>query len=256
MDDPVGEISHIIRTLCTAPPAIQAAAIRTHFTPNASFTHPFCRTGSFSGSIWLVIIIYRWYKILSPHIDVWIDSVAFDKEKMLLYVSIHQNFRLWIVPFYVAPVKFVTVLKLTTDPAPESQDLTAAPSGPSQFTDSKEDGEQSNGKTRVRFEDTNTRKRRKDDSSESTMAITDGAGGNVKYFIQSQDDLYQTSEWIKFLVPWGVGVFLMVFWQFWATFLCVVGTKIFDFLVWFPRKIYYTDFEVFDNNDKPELGAD
>lgn len=175
---------------------------------------------------------------------------------MLLYVSIHQNFRLWVVPFYVAPVKFVTVLKLTTDPAPESQDITAPPSGPSQFENSKEDDE-INGKTKVRFADTKTRKRRKEESIELTRGFDgEGTQEDVKYFIQSQDDLYQTSEWIKFLVPWGLGVFFVVFWQFWATFMCVIGTKTFDFFMWFGRKLYYTDFEVFENNDKPELGAD
>lgn len=72
----VAEIPRIIQTLCTAPPAAQRATIETYFTPTASFTHPFCRTGSFAGSIWLIIMIYRWYKILSPDIDVWIDSVG------------------------------------------------------------------------------------------------------------------------------------------------------------------------------------
>ncbi len=72
----VAEIAHIIETLCTAPPVVQRAAIETYFTTTASFTHPFCRTGSFAGSIWLIIMIYRWYKILSPRIDVAVDSIG------------------------------------------------------------------------------------------------------------------------------------------------------------------------------------
>lgn len=72
----VREIPRIIETLCKAPPGAQRAAIETYFTPTASFTHPFCRTGSFAGSIWLIIMIYRWYKILSPRIDVEIESVG------------------------------------------------------------------------------------------------------------------------------------------------------------------------------------
>jgi hypothetical protein len=72
----VAEIGPIIKLLCTAPPAEQRAAIETYFTPTASFTHPFCRTGSFSNSQWLIVIIYRWYKILSPHIDIEVDGMG------------------------------------------------------------------------------------------------------------------------------------------------------------------------------------
>ena len=72
----VSEIPRIIKPLCTAPLDTQRTVVETYFTPTASFTHPFCRTGSFPGSIWLIVMIYRWYKILSPHIDVVVDGVG------------------------------------------------------------------------------------------------------------------------------------------------------------------------------------
>ena len=86
----------------------------------------------------------------------------------------------------------------------------------------------------------------------------EGDDAKVQYWIQSQNDLYQTTEWIKFLVPWGVGVFLLVLWQFFATLLCVAGTKVYDALNWAPKKLYRQHFEVFDNDNKehPHLGAD
>ena len=42
-----------------------------------------------------------------------------------------------------------------------------------------------------------------------------------KYYIQSQNDLYQTDEFVKFLIPpsW----ILVWLWQFWATFFCALG---------------------------------
>lgn len=76
MDDAVAEISGIIQTLCTGTPEVQRSAVAIYFTSSASFTHPFCRTGSFPGSIWSIHMIYRWYKILSPHIEVAVDSVG------------------------------------------------------------------------------------------------------------------------------------------------------------------------------------
>jgi hypothetical protein len=72
----VKEIPGVIHLLTQSPPSIQEEAIETYFTPNASFTHPFCRTGSWSNSRWLVGKIYRWYKIMSPRIDMSVQSVG------------------------------------------------------------------------------------------------------------------------------------------------------------------------------------
>lgn len=45
--------------------------------------------------------------------------------------------------------------------------------------------------------------------------------GDDKYYIQSQNDLYQTDQFVKFLIPpsW---IFVWL-WQFWATFFCFLG---------------------------------
>jgi len=112
MENPVTEVSHVIRALVQSTPSVQRATIERYFTADASFTHPFCRTGSFNGSRWLIWCIYRWYKIMSPKIEIDIDSIAFDAPNLILYVSMHQIFRIWLIPGYAAPVKLVTVLKL------------------------------------------------------------------------------------------------------------------------------------------------
>ena len=44
-----------------------------------------------------------------------ISSVAYDSKTLTLYVHVSQRFRIWIVPFYVAPVSLVTVLQLIKD---------------------------------------------------------------------------------------------------------------------------------------------
>lgn len=77
--------------------------LQRYFTPSASFAHPFCRTGSYDiteyfeggrlervlnstgmggvvkevgNSRGLIGGIYRWYKILSPKIELEVDSVG------------------------------------------------------------------------------------------------------------------------------------------------------------------------------------
>lgn len=70
------EIPQVIHLLTQSPPSTQRKTLETYFTPSASFTHPFCRTGSFEGSRWLIWCIYRWYKIMSPKIEISVDSVG------------------------------------------------------------------------------------------------------------------------------------------------------------------------------------
>ena len=63
---------------------------------------------------------------------------------------------------------------------------------------------------------------RSSNSNEKRRSKPNGEAGK-KYYIQSQNDLYQTSEWIKFVVPFGIGVTFTMMWQFFATILCVIG---------------------------------
>ncbi|KAL2042474.1 hypothetical protein N7G274_004967 [Stereocaulon virgatum] len=118
MEDPPSEIPHVIHLLTQSPPSLQRATIEKYFTPNASFTHPFCRTGSFEGSRWLIWCIYRWYKIVSPRIELGVDSVAYDSKNLILYVTINQIFQPFVLPHFLAPhVSLTTVLHLTKPPS-------------------------------------------------------------------------------------------------------------------------------------------
>jgi len=72
----VKEVTKVIHLLTQTPPVTQRETIEKYFTPNASFTHPFCRTGSFQDSRFLIRAVYRWYKIMSPRIDLTVKSVG------------------------------------------------------------------------------------------------------------------------------------------------------------------------------------
>lgn len=45
---------------------------------------------------------------------------------------------------------------------------------------------------------------------------------NDRYYIESQNDLYQVDQFVKFVAPGGW--VLVWLWQFWATVFCVLGT--------------------------------
>lgn len=76
MEDPRSEITSVISRLTQGSPSVQQQTIDTYFTPNAEFTHPFVRTGSWEGSRYLIHAVYRWYKIMSPRIELDVHSIG------------------------------------------------------------------------------------------------------------------------------------------------------------------------------------
>lgn len=175
MDDPVAEIPYVIALLTETPPSLQLSTVNKYFTPNASFTHPFCRTGSSANSRYLVERIYRWYKIMSPRISAKVHSVSYDEKNLVLYVGLTQVFAIWAIPTHRSEVSLVTVLHLT-----RQKDL-------------------------------------EDD-------------GKLKYYISSQNDLYQSDQFIKFILPW-ISIIVPI-WQFLATIFCVIGSYLFTPVTW------------------------
>jgi hypothetical protein len=53
---------------------------------------------------------------------------------------------------------------------------------------------------------------------------------NEKYFIRSQEDLYQTDEWIKFILPFGIGAAIVRLWYWNAALICIAGARVFGLL--------------------------
>ncbi|KAI8939015.1 hypothetical protein NX059_004858 [Plenodomus lindquistii] len=193
MDDPVAEIPHVIHLLTQSPPSIQRDAIEKYFTPNASFTHPFVRTGSWSHSRVLIQCIYRWYKIMSPRVEITVQSVAYDPKAQKLYIQIFQIFRIWVIPFYYAPVSLTTVLDLTYIPNSNS----------------------------------NSNPNPNPNPNPQSTASSSSKG---KYYITSQNDLYQTNQFVKFVLP-GVSVFVVLFGLL-ASFGCAVGALLGGPVTW------------------------
>lgn len=219
MDHPVKEIRPIIKSLTQGTPAEQQQTLETYFTPDATFAHPFCRVPSIPtyalpflpdtpvNSRLVMLFIYRWYRILSPHIDVDISSAVHDQKQNLLYLQITQAFTFFFLPFYTPRIRLTTVLHLDHRPAPHDVHTTggllpiragAGSPGP---------------------------------ENEAVGVPANGAAGKQRYFITAQEDLYQTTEWLKFLVPW-VGAPLLVAWQLFATLLSVVGAVVLAPVSW------------------------
>lgn len=110
----------MIHTLTQSPPRTQQAALEHVFLPNASFTHPFVRTGAWDvgnglNSRAVITAIYRWYRVLSPRIALSVSSVAFDAASGTAYATVRQRFAVWFVPLYAADVELVVRLRLVRD---------------------------------------------------------------------------------------------------------------------------------------------
>ncbi|KAF7520975.1 hypothetical protein G7054_g12606 [Neopestalotiopsis clavispora] len=194
MDIPTAEIHGIVRALCTESLADQQRALDQYFTPDAFFIHPLCRVPSFStralgfelNSLSLLRYIFLWYRFLSPHIDLTVDSAVMDTNNSLLYLTIRQTFTLWFIPFslWQAHVKLVTVLTLVERPV----DSKGSP-----VTDA-------NG----------------------VQVQSVGPNDKSLWFIKGQEDHYQMEEWLKFIAPFGASL-LWQAWQLFATYLCWLG---------------------------------
>lgn len=254
MDDPVKQIEGVVRSLTQGSPNEQAAAVNRYFVPNAEFVQPFCRVPPFENvtipfvgevnSRQLILSIFRWYRIISPRIDLKVNTAQFDKAGNKLYVDISQRMALWFVPFYAANVNLVTVLHLVK---------TEAQSRNNSYNRQLANTERSNhghgqlkpiqgGYELPSFAEVALAKKPllSDKSNDSAvrfdLAATNGADGDDqgerRFMIAKQEDLYQMNEFIKFLVPFGIGNFLVTAWQLFATSLCLASTIVFFPFVW------------------------
>lgn len=73
MENPEKEIEETVLKLTRGSPRVQQQTLESYFTPNASFQHPVCAV---NGSRHNILMVYRWYKIMSPTIELKVDGVG------------------------------------------------------------------------------------------------------------------------------------------------------------------------------------
>lgn len=237
-----------------------------YFVPDAEFVHPFCRVPPFKdvsvsvpllgGSVlpplnsrMLLLAVLRWYRILSPRIDLRLNSVLFDRDTNKLYLDITQRFAFWFVPLAAADVNLVTRLSLveTGDGADQGQDQVASaqpasadkPNHGHGLAEEIQNGElpsfaavaassssppSSANKPLLASHHSNT------SPQSRSKNVSSSSGG--RYLIAKQEDLYQTTSLAAFLLPFGVGEALVSAWQLFASFLCLVGAAALFPFVW------------------------
>ncbi|KAJ2971158.1 hypothetical protein NQ176_g7834 [Zarea fungicola] len=194
MDSPEDDIEGVIKTLCQGSAREQDEALNKYFLPDASFIHPLCHVPRFRGvalpffgsvdSLWLVQCIYRWYITFAPSLDIVVDSTAFDEKNSLLYATVRQHFTIWFFPIYSVTVKLVTVLKLE--------------------------------KQRSRLAREGTQSPEVDADPDSVNGVS-----MLRYYIASQEDLYQMNYCLEFGMP-HIGARLWTVVQLFVTGVCMV----------------------------------
>ncbi|EGX89851.1 hypothetical protein CCM_08104 [Cordyceps militaris CM01] len=193
MDSPASDIEGVIKTLCMGSAHEQDAALNKYFLPDAEFIHPLCWVPRFRNiaipffgsieSLWLVQCIYRWYITFAPRLDIVVDSTAFDEKNKLLYATARQSFRIWFFPIYAVTVKLVTVLKLEQQQSRLARDVSA--------------------------------------ELDADAGDTPNGASMLKYYIASQEDLYQMNYCLEFAAP-HVAARLWTLVQLFTTAVCVV----------------------------------
>jgi len=234
MEKPAQEIKDVIRTLTQGTPDEQHDTIYRYFASGATFEHPFCRVPSFKNlhvpgvgtfdSRALITAIYRWYKILSPKIDLEIESCVHDERANLIYLTIFQIFSIWFIPFYRAPVRLVSVLHLTPSTASDKGGEGSPPPPPYDAAQEKLHAVQEGAEPSYAAVTSGDAPAATSPTSSSTAAEGSGSGGSgpTRYVIAKQQDLYQVNEFVKF-VALAPGSFAAGFLQLLATVVCLAG---------------------------------
>lgn len=133
--------------------------------------------------------------IISANLE---PHTVFDQRNNTLYVSIRQTFSIWFVPFHSSSVKLLSVLRLAQGSSSEPGQL--AP------------------------------KYQPDGRNSSALA---GPGQErLRYYIASQEDLYQTNDFVAFVLPY-LGPLLVFLWQLYSTGVTVVCSILFLPLYYF-----------------------
>lgn len=155
----------------------------------------------------LITAIFRWYKILSPHIEIGIESVAWDANRHRLYVGMHQRFALWFVPLYAANVRLLVELHL--------EDVVDG------------NGHDSNSYAAVAAQQSTHAPNTPRNRMVNGVPGTAHQPPRTRYYIARHEDHYQINEVLKFFTL-GFGAWLWALAQLFATFLCLGGATVWD----------------------------
>lgn len=172
----VGEIPDVIHGLVTSSSVTtQRTTLEYYFLPDARFDHPLCRVDSFAYPLFsrsFIMGTYRWYKLLSPVIELDVESIAFDEPHGRLYVSATQIFTYWFFPFIRIPTTLVVVLEL----------------------------QKMQRRRATRVQDESSSEHSSDGPQQPDGGSGDESGGeDERWYIKSQTDLYQFEQWIGFI---------------------------------------------------------
>ncbi|KAJ5606638.1 hypothetical protein N7510_009419 [Penicillium lagena] len=74
-------------------------------------------------------------------------------------------------------------------------------------------------------------------TTDATHSDAPTNGNHTLYYIKKQEDLYQTSEFVKFVVP-HVGHWLVLAWHLIATLFCILGVGLLWPMLWLEENGY------------------
>ncbi|PLB49944.1 hypothetical protein P170DRAFT_435229 [Aspergillus steynii IBT 23096] len=66
-------------------------------------------------------------------------------------------------------------------------------------------------------------------------------GERTLYYVKQQEDLYQTTHFVKFLLP-HIGAWMVSFFQFFATLFCICGAWLLWPLIWLEENGYVPNY--------------
>lgn len=142
-----------------------------------------------------------------------------------LYAEIHQLFKIWFIPFYAADVKLTTVLQLVKENAASSSFKETPLNVDESWNEVVSSSEREAGlPTRDRSLNRTGPSSRDARSSIASSTLHPQAG--TKYYIKSQEDLYQTDQFVNYVLPFGICVTIVTIWHYVSTLLCGISATL------------------------------
>ncbi|TCD66069.1 hypothetical protein EIP91_001878 [Steccherinum ochraceum] len=114
MEHPEEEIADVVKTLtCAESPEAQKAAVEKYYAVDAAFRHPLSTVVPGPNSRSAILGVYQWYRVLSPTIQLNVDSITYNSSRAELFLEVTQSFHIRWSPFSPAPARLLVHLVLS-----------------------------------------------------------------------------------------------------------------------------------------------
>ncbi|KAI0276335.1 hypothetical protein BGY98DRAFT_986404 [Russula aff. rugulosa BPL654] len=113
MQRPAREIENVVQMLMRAAfPDAQQRTVRRYFTKDAGLRHPFFSIEPATNSRESILGVFQWYCVVSRYIELSVNNILYDEEKLILLLETSIVFHARYSPFPPGRTRLLTLFSL------------------------------------------------------------------------------------------------------------------------------------------------